>query len=236
MIQVGQNICITALSKKKSEGHSHSDSPVTADFKLDKYVQGGSGRLSARDAFKDFKGLCSALGNFESQVSAQFLPSSSLGRSVEVIDGDVTRGGSRSPRWNPPGMTPPFPLVEPSPLLHGDGSLVGADDLVPPGIRPPGSIHPGLGPFGGRGGGLRGSHVGPDDPIFSGMGGRRDGRRPPGPGLPPGARWDPINPQGIPGFHPDDFIPDGRPVRDRDVHPDIGPPPGGGGGMDHMFG
>lgn len=70
------------LVTHSSTGHAHSDSPVTADFKLDKYVQGGSGRLSARDAFKDFKGLCSALGNFESQVSAQvrthFNPSISL--------------------------------------------------------------------------------------------------------------------------------------------------------------
>lgn len=56
-----------------------------------------------------------------------------------------------------------------------------------------------------RGGG--GMHVGPGDPIFGPgrMGGGLGG--PPGhgpgmPGLPPGARWDPIAPPGMRGFHP----------------------------------
>ena len=56
-----------------------------------------------------------------------------------------------------------------------------------------------------RGGG--GMHVGPGDPIFGPgrMGGGVGG--PPGhgpgmPGLPPGARWDPIAPPGMRGFHP----------------------------------
>ena len=91
-------------------------------------------------------------------------------------------------------------------------------------------------PFGGGGGlpfggPLRGSQVGPNDPIF---GDRR--RLGPGPSrfLPPGARYDPINPPGMRGFHPDDFV---QPEGGDRVHPDVmdfRPP--GGGGMDHMFG
>lgn len=42
----------------------------------------------------------------------------------------------------------------------------------------------------GMGGGM---HMGPDDPIFAG---RMRGQPSRG-GLPPGARWDPINPPGL---------------------------------------
>jgi hypothetical protein len=46
-------------------------------------------------------------------------------------------------------------------------------------------------------------HMGPSHPAFGMPGG---GMRGP-PGMPggPGMRWDPIAPQGLPGFHPDDF-------------------------------
>ena len=45
-------------------------------------------------------------------------------------------------------------------------------------------------------------HVGPGDPVFGP--GRMGGGvgAPPGHGLPPGARWDPIAPPGMRGFHP----------------------------------
>jgi proteasome inhibitor subunit 1 (PI31) len=117
---------------------------------------------------------------------------------------------------------------------------IGADDVVPPGVPPPGygggPGFPGLmepGPL--RGGG--GMHVGPGDPIFGSgrMGGGVGG--PPGhgpgmPGLPPGARWDPIAPPGMRGFHPDDY--QQQPGR---VHPDMAQPgPGRGTDFDQMFG
>jgi proteasome inhibitor subunit 1 (PI31) len=77
-------------------------------------------------------------------------------------------------------------------------------------------------------------HVGPGDPIFGP--GRMGGGvgAPPGHGsLPPGARWDPIAPPGMQGFHPDDFQ---RPGGGR-PHPDMAQPgPGRGTDMDYMFG
>ncbi|GAB4821633.1 hypothetical protein N2152v2_008679, partial [Parachlorella kessleri] len=105
---------------------------------------------------------------------------------------------------------------------------VGADDVVPPGFRPralaPQSlvclVSCGAGPpmFGP---GRMGGGVGPDLP-----GGGRSS-------LPPGARYDPINPAGLPGFNPDDFIPPG-PAR---PHPDVMQPgPGRGTDWDDMFG
>ncbi|EFN53306.1 hypothetical protein CHLNCDRAFT_136975 [Chlorella variabilis] len=135
------------------------------------------------------------------------------------------------------------PLQEQPPGVSGVGYRppglpvgIGADDLVPPGVRPPGygggPAFPGLmepGPL--RGGG--GMHVGPGDPIFGP--GRLGGGvgRPPGHGsLPPGARWDPIAPPGMRGFGPDDFQREpGQP------HPDMMQPgPGRGRDFDEMFG
>lgn len=120
---------------------------------------------------------------------------------------------------------------------------IGAEDVVPPGVRPPGygggPVLPGyLGAGPHRGGGM---HVGPGDPIFGPgrMGGGVGG--PPGHGsLPPGARWDPVAPPGMPGFHPDDFQhpPGEQPRPPPPVHPDVMQPGAGGnsGWGDQMFG
>merc|ERR1712162_65388 len=76
--------------------------------------------------------------------------------------------------------------------------------------------------------------MGPGHPVFAGRGGGGAGGGPPGPpaGLPPGARWDPVAPEGLPGFRPEDFQ---RPPPGRfgEPHPDVefmpGRDPGGPG-------
>lgn len=136
-----------------------------------------------------------------------------------------------------------------SPRWPGSGIGVGGNDLVPPGLHPPGiSPIPGR-PLGGLGGGAPGlggggMHVGPHHPMFGP--GRLGGTMGGGPGgippddLPPGARWDPIAPPGLPGFRPGDFRPEreghGRPR--PPMHPDVMQPGAGGGGddFDSMFG
>lgn len=109
---------------------------------------------------------------------------------------------------------------------------VGYEDVVPAGFHAPGigtvPILPG-GP--GRGGGMQ---VGPGHPMFGrGKLGGGVGMPPEHPGLPPGARWDPIGPPGTRGFHPDDF-------QHRDPsrpHPDMMQPgPGRGTDWDSFFG
>lgn len=115
---------------------------------------------------------------------------------------------------------------------------VGYEDVVPPGVRPPG--------FGGGAGGVPGlmegpphmgggMHVGPGHPMF-GPGRLGGGVGMPGNHgtLPSGARWDPIGPPGTRGFRPDDF------QRDRDPshpHPDLAQPgPGKGTDWDAFYG
>lgn len=102
---------------------------------------------------------------------------------------------------------------EPAPSMYGlrypPVPAFGSSDLLPgPGAGVfPGSVDPGVG----------GMLFGPNDPRWASMGygdraGFPDGSR----GIiPPGARYDPLGPSGVPGFEPERF------VRTR-------PPPGGG--------
>ncbi|GBG00027.1 hypothetical protein Rsub_12757 [Raphidocelis subcapitata] len=135
--------------------------------------------------------------------------------------------------------------------------MLGEDDIMPLGgggpFMPPGL--PGMGGMRGPGGlpgmapGLGGMHVGPGDPLFAdrlrhpdlGPGGFGAGSRP------GGARWDPISPEGLEGWRPEDFQrppPGGVPGRGGPpggarppTHPDVEQPgPGGGGDWDSMYG
>ncbi|KAL4431594.1 hypothetical protein ABPG77_001436 [Micractinium sp. CCAP 211/92] len=148
-------------------------------------------------------------------------------------------GGSGRGRTDAePGYDPLRDYSGPSGIGHRPPGIpvgIGADDVVPPGVRPPGygggPAFPGEpGPLHGGGGML----VGPGDPIFGAgrLGGGVGG--PPGRGaLPPGARWDPIAPPGMRGFGPDDYQQPGP----GQVHPDMAQPgPGGGSDWDRMFG
>ncbi len=80
-------------------------------------------------------------------------------------------------------------------IAQPPSGILGSHDAVPPGFQPPG--YGGLQePFPGGMGRTGGMHMGPDDPLFAGRSGMgRSGR----PGLnPPGARYDPIGPPGMP--------------------------------------
>merc|ERR1719321_596877 len=64
--------------------------------------------------------------------------------------------------------------------------------------------------------------MGPGHPAFAGRGGAGSGRGPaPPPGLPPGVRWDPIAPEGLPGFRPGDFQRAPGEGRFGEPHPDV---------------
>ena len=117
---------------------------------------------------------------------------------------------------------------------------VGYEDVVPPGVRPPG-FDGGVGILEGgpphMGGGM---HVGPGHPMFGpgrlggvgGVGG--GGTYPPPPG---GIRWDPIRPPGLPGFRPEDYQRGQQPPPPGHPHPDVMQPgPGRGTDWDSYFG
>ncbi len=259
--------------------------PVTAAFQVGEFTQERkSGDL--KSGFKNLEKLVDALAALEAPLREQFAPSvvkeeEEAMKEEEEEGGDDGKGSGSNKRQavakkegddDGDGDAAGDPLVTiPQPASHGDEVRppdlpiprvpirpVGADDLVPPGIRAPGMPSPS--PFGGVGVGLggpmRGSQVGPNDPMFAGPMGMGGMGGPPlfpgqlrggGGGLgggasrlvvPPGARFDPINPPGIQGFAPEDFVQPSR--SDIHIHPDIGRPPEGPGGnssfMDHMFG
>jgi hypothetical protein len=129
---------------------------------------------------------------------------------------DLFDSNFRTPRPDPepmPGFEDEFELGGPRPLFprpSGNPLSIGHDDLNPPGLFNP--IHGGLGPTGlpqpgaaGRGG---------QGGMYMDIRSRGRPNQSPPPGVPPGARWDPIGPGrrrgGGPnpfgGFGDDDFI------------------------------
>jgi len=230
----------------------------TVTLPVASYVKAGSGGEGLVEGYKDLDALVAAL---DAGLGGKEEEAEGGGPVGSSMPGGGGGGGIPAPGWGGGGGggdAGPY---------RGDYSRPrppGADDLYPPGLGPglPGLVHPhgggpGIGPFhpampggvGGHGGG--GMHVGPGDPLFGGHpgfgglggpggggghGGGGGGHLPPG--LPPGARWDPVAPPGLPGFTPDDFVrPPSGPPGMRPPHPDIMPPgpgggnPGFGGGM-----
>ncbi|KAL7265395.1 hypothetical protein ACSBR1_003212 [Camellia fascicularis] len=137
--------------------------------------------------------------NHTSTESSSTQPSSSRTRDVEVTEPPIHRP-------QPPRAGIAYPPVYP----------VGGSDLFP---GPGAGMYPSRGDFGiGVGGGM---FVGPDHPMFGGMG-RGIGPVLPGglPGVPPGARFDPYGPPGVPGFEPNRFARDPR-RPGGGTHPDL---------------
>ncbi|KAK9811865.1 hypothetical protein WJX72_011458 [[Myrmecia] bisecta] len=224
-LPMGDTLVVHSL--KQGQDGQQQEEPKVLDLDTCKYTTDKPG---VTEGYKDLDGLVKELTKaFHSQAS-----SAAAGRTAQDStaaahqheDASTSgRGSARSPHEDP---------LREGPIRTGGPSL-GASDVVPPGFRAPGQS-PNMGPipgipgFGGGGG----MHVGPNDPLFGG----HPGIRPPGGmgggpgrgGLPAGARWDPIAPQGLRGFNPDDF-------QRHDFDPDIQQPgPGRGADYDRMFG
>ncbi|KAI1381858.1 PI31 proteasome regulator N-terminal-domain-containing protein [Hypoxylon crocopeplum] len=105
----------------------------------------------------------------------------------------------------PPDFEDPYDINRPVRNFWQPGRSpfgnVGADDLNPPGLGPHDPLRPGIGIGGGlpRPGGGRGMHPTIDDPLFGGPGvGGGGGGEEFDPQVPPGARYDPLGPGGLP--------------------------------------
>ncbi|QDZ19303.1 putative proteasome inhibitor [Chloropicon primus] len=220
---LGSSVCVAAIAKgTSSEGEAAGGEggrePVTTEYDVH----------SCEELDRLVSEVCALEGSVKSQYDSE----------------DGQEKGQRSTPSSGAGP-PPSSGVRPGFFPGAAGSLrrdrvpyVGADDLVPPGIRAPGM--PGMGPFPGPlGGPMRGSQVGPGDPIFGNRGMRFGQHIPPSNlRVPPGARYDPIHPPGVPD---PDFGFGGVGEGESRIHPDIGRPPEGPGGssgghMDFMFG
>jgi hypothetical protein len=235
-------------------GASAPAAPQSAELPLARFATlEGSGEEGIVAGVRDLPELCLRVGGAlaaatgaggaaaaraEAAAAAAAGPSSGRRPPPERGDDDDDHDPLRvSPRMGPPR-----------------GLRVGEEDVMPfmgGGGGVPGGGGGGGGPLG-PGGGM---HVGPGHPFFA----DRMRHHPPagrGSSLPPGARWDPIRPEGLEGWSPDDYGvggggpgsggnggrggggPGGRGGRGGPrVHPDVMPPgPGGGPSWDSMFG
>ncbi|KAH7684058.1 proteasome inhibitor subunit 1 (PI31) protein [Dioscorea alata] len=175
--------------------------PLHLQINLKDYVsEDSNGMTNYGDAYKNFKGLVKIiddgiLAKAEPKVEASSSSGVRSGRSESVIP-DVTSVGHG---LDPSSLT--YPPVFPS--SHSD--------LYP---------SPGAGVLPFRGPNIGGDMlVGPNDPRWSGLG----QVSPSGggvPALPPGARYDPIGPPGVPGFEPGRFV-RVPPRSGRRPHPDL---------------
>jgi proteasome inhibitor subunit 1 (PI31) len=179
-----------------------------------------------------YKGLDALVSKLNSGIGVHLDPATRVSASKGLSEKDTESQKTSVPPvgHNNGEMVPPHDGEQ----MDTRDTRVGYGDVVPPGIRPPGSLGE---PGGlGRGGGMM---VGPHHPIFGPS--RIDDPaydpsiEPSRGGLPPGARWDPIGPPGTPGFRPTDF--QRRPSSREHPHPDIMPPGRGAGtNWDSFFG
>lgn len=171
-----------------------------------------------------------------SNFSQQF---KNLDKLVKKIDADILSkldGSANASSSTKSSGTSDSTRQETSEPVPGFGEPAGPHDYHPGFIVPPVPAGSGSDLFPGPGAGMypsRGDHdfggsmlVGPNDPRWfgGGTGGGIGGR--PGfiggglPGVPPGARFDPIGPPGVPGFEPNRFARNPR-RPGFDAHPDL---------------
>ncbi|KAK8600247.1 hypothetical protein V6N13_059936 [Hibiscus sabdariffa] len=183
-----------------------SSQPLHHEIDIDEHAgENISGNYSAL-----YKNLDKLVNGLEKEVISKLYlsspssnPSSSKTGEGSRHDGARVRiSEPRGPQYHPSGVV--MPPVNP----------IGGSDLLP---GPGAGMYPTRGDFGGGGGML----LGPNDPRWLGGVGGEHGFPGAQPGVPPGARFDPYGPPGVPGFEPSRFTrnPPRRPG--RGTHPDL---------------
>ncbi|XP_059428278.1 probable proteasome inhibitor isoform X1 [Corylus avellana] len=178
-------LLVDALAEGASE-------PVHLEISVGDYaVENGGTNYSTR--FKNLEELVKSLDALIlSKLDGSSRPSSSNDSSSETSE------ASRSNIIGVPFGRPPGPQVHPSGILYPSINPIGGSDLFP---GPGAGMYPTRGDFGIGGSML----LGPNDPSWLG-GVAGDPAFPGGQlGVPPGARFDPYGPPGVPGFEPNRF-------------------------------
>ncbi|XP_024390519.1 probable proteasome inhibitor isoform X2 [Physcomitrium patens] len=201
-IAMGEFLMVDAVS-------SGLDTPVHAEIKTTLYAADGDAAGSYNQQYTNLEGLVNLVNL---SISSKLSPKKES-TSTRMVSADSTTGDRRSSemstslrddRQRPGDHRFSYPQV---PGFDGG-------DLYPsPGA---GIFVPGGSPFGGPG-----MLVGPNDPRWGPVGVPRPGQ--PGFGgdfsVPPGARFDPYGPPGVPGFEPNRFT--RNPRRPPGGHPDL---------------
>ncbi|KAH7514522.1 probable proteasome inhibitor [Ziziphus jujuba] len=196
--------CLVMNDKLIVDALANGDSePVHLEINVGDYVvENGGSNYSAQ-----YKSLDKLVENLDAEI-------------LSKLDGSRKTNFSSNPRSAETSDRPQSVIIEPGPGVPESSGIVyppihpgGGSDLFP---------GPGAGMYPSRGDVGSGSMlVGPHDPRwFGGVGepGFSGGL----PGVPPGARFDPYGPPGVPGFEPNRFIrnPPRRPGGGG-THPDL---------------
>ncbi|PIA38624.1 hypothetical protein AQUCO_02700088v1 [Aquilegia coerulea] len=193
---MGDNLIIDALSTKTQDKE-----PSSLQINVNSY-DGGNESTNFGDRYKDFTKLVKAfkseiLDKVEDKPAVKSTSASSRPeqeRNQNRPEHDIYEPYSPSGSNLPPVV--PFPYSDRIPL-------------------PPAGTHPRGGPdIGGP------MHIGPNDPRWLLPGGGRPGFPDIPSGVPPGGRFDPFGPPGVPGFEPNRF---GRNRPRPGTHPDLQP-------------
>lgn len=199
-------LAVSAISDGISE-------PVNLEIDVGDYVAENEGTNYSeqyRNLDKIYKKLDEEILSKLDGSSTSSLKASSSGNR----NGREARQGSRQNNETGVGFSEPA-----SPQIPLPGYVV-----PPVPVNPMSDLYPGAGagmyPTGaGRGGGML---IGPDDPSWSGLFGDDPGFLGRQPGVPPGARFDPFGPPGVPGFEPNRFTRGPR-RPGSNIHPDLSP-------------
>ncbi|PRQ37812.1 putative PI31 proteasome regulator [Rosa chinensis] len=176
---------------------SHS---LHLEINVGDYVGGESGSNYS----SQFKNLETLVNTLDAQLLSK-LDSSSSTSNVAPVSSETSERSITEPPTRP--SDPPLP----SRIVYPSVNPIGDSDRFP---GPGAGMYPARGDFGGGG-----MLLGPNDPRW--FGGIREPGFPGGqPGVPPGARFDPYGPPGVPGFEPNRFARNPR-RPGGGTHPDL---------------
>ncbi|XP_056167989.1 probable proteasome inhibitor isoform X1 [Syzygium oleosum] len=184
--------------------------PVHLEIDIDEFiVEDGAASYSGQ-----FKNLDKLVKSLDTEILSKLDGSSRPSSSTNAV-GRENSEGSRQ-RINEPGLAPREPW---SPQVHPSGVVcppvypLGGNDLFP---GPGAGMYPTRGGYGSSGSIL----LGPNDPSWFGGDAGHPGFPGAQPGVPPGARFDPYGPPGVPGFEPSRFVRNPR-RPGGGTHPDL---------------
>ncbi|GAV65453.1 LOW QUALITY PROTEIN: PI31_Prot_C domain-containing protein/PI31_Prot_N domain-containing protein [Cephalotus follicularis] len=186
--------CLVMNDKLVVDALADGDSePLHVEIDVGDYV-GENGTASYAAQFRDLEGLVKKLNT---EILSKLNGSSKASASSNPPPSSQTSEGSRRGTNDHGDDVPVGPQIHPSGFVHPPVNPYGVSDLFP---------GPGAGMYPTRGAiGSGGMLLGPNDPNWFGGVGGEPGFPGGQPAVPPGARFDPYGPPGIPGFEPSRF-------------------------------
>ncbi|GLJ32723.1 hypothetical protein SUGI_0658340 [Cryptomeria japonica] len=188
--------------------------PCNLEINVNEYINDSTTSSNYSEQYKDFPTL---VDRINSAIISKLEDSPKKESAANSSRSTATSSGQEA-NESQPVLGRPVYQPDSSGLVYPPVPSFGGSDLFP---GPGAGIYPRRS-GGGMGGGML---LGPNDPGWGNIGGMGgdEGLGFPGEvrGVPPGARFDPYGPPGVPGFEPNRFARDQRRPGGRGNHPDL---------------